>query len=233
MEASSHALSPSLEVARHLQVDDPHHATARGGHRSVADRQILIARSRLLEPHLQREGIVLAQHARLGQAVAIPSGGIDPACVHVSGQDHHGPARRHRVQNLCGGLVLPHRVPVPVPDQRVVRVHLRHHPCRDALGCGLRAARPGQVHAPAHDRPLGEVDVVIPQARDEPPAIESEGLDAGRPRAAHGGDPSSGHQDVDGLVRTQEASVGEEQVSHERRFLLRSMWVAGAGVWPG
>jgi hypothetical protein len=148
-----------------------------------------------------------------------------PRAVQVARQQDHGHVARDVVEHRGGGLLGPPGPAEAEPDQRlpdggrrgrgVVERRVHH-------GRGVGGARRGRhVEAPAHERPLGEVHVRVPQPRDHGAAVEVDALGRGPRRTNsgtggnHGAHPAALEQHVDEAVRPPgEARVHQQQCGH-------------------
>ena len=94
-------------------------------------------------------------------------GGVEPRTVEICSDEHDGHFTRDAVEEVAVGEIAPERVAKPVADKRwggvtsAARELFRHQLRSPGSALGAR-----QIETRPHLRPLVEVHVVVPQARE-------------------------------------------------------------------
>lgn len=113
----------------------------------------------------------------LGVSVVKQRGGVEPCAVQIGGDENHRNVATCLVEQLTTRQIRPERVAKPVSNDRCVNTrvatkHMRPDQSR-RRGCALHLC---EVEARADLGPLVEMDVTVPEPRQDEPAVEVDHL---------------------------------------------------------
>ena len=142
---------------------------------------------------------------------------VEPDAVQVGADQRHRDVGAHLIEELALGSIRPERTAKSISDHlRAVTVFVTGDMVREQVrrtSCGIRAR---EIKTRADLRPLLEVHVVVPQTRQEKPAIEVHGLisTTSVPDGTHGAHPIRDNQNILHRRVASEPRMPEDDTRH-------------------
>jgi hypothetical protein len=113
----------------------------------------------------------------ISDAMTLRGHGVDPTAVQVTAGEYDGDVRRDGVEQVAMRYVGPQAVAKAVSLQRQSeRRWIRLQPLADQPYCLGRGLGARQVEPASRQRPLIEVHVAVPEAWQDPPAVQVDGV---------------------------------------------------------
>ena len=230
---SANRSAHSRRAAAELEVDDAGHAHRGGGleRALVRRRRGAVVADQRDQPGVRREPLALEDDLVPDRQRERDQGrGVEPGVVAVAADQDHRRLGGDRVELGDGGVAVPAGEPVAPPDDRLVG-HL-DEPLGDQRGGLLGRPDRAEVEPLRGDGPLAEVDVLVPQAGDQPAALGVVLAHAGQGSRAG---PISDDAALDHLRRRRarrDRGRGPSSTSRalrSRKLLMRAFTARGRG----